>query len=164
MSNKTFRKGYTIIISTQAYAKLNNIMLDNIYSKKARYDKLMVMKDISNGKKTRPIVIIWENKDCDRFIAAPMTTSNSKYNQKNAFYNKKNLKKITYWKFDPLVLKKNSTPINGYFEKWDDELIKEFLDDWKNRNNMKKSYQYLKGKINELKVETYEKMLKIEKK
>ena len=70
-----YRKGDAFIISIFAYAKLkNNFIRESKLNLKFLYKKEDVDKHAKDGKRTRTVIVIWNNKFSDYILAIPETT------------------------------------------------------------------------------------------
>ena len=167
-NKKLLYKGNKISITIDYYAYLHNEFIKNLgldKNKELLYSSEKVNKDKKDGKKSRPIIIIWSNKFSNKIIAVPETTKYKDPNKIPSFespeWDEKNMKR--YWKYDVLVF--NSEDIKLYknyvFKKIKKDVINEFLESWKGAHpHLKKSNKYLQLKINESEIEVRKNIIK----
>ncbi len=99
---KLYRKGNRILLKKLSYVKYFNNFNERI-NVEFRYKKEIALKEIEEGKKTRPIIVLWENDNHNKIIAFSTSTKKNKKTIKNNFVYKE-----TIWKPEVLLINKNT--------------------------------------------------------
>ncbi len=133
-----YKSGDSISVTTRDYAKMFNAYLRAIGNNNEGkiYSTVKVNSQIKQGKRFRPLLVIWNDKFSRKMIVAPMTTSENKY----VTYE---LKDGSYASLNVLVLDKNQIEVlfNGSIHETHDEAkMKEFIESIKAKRY--KTYQY----------------------
>ncbi|BDV02250.1 MAG: hypothetical protein HPAVJP_1390 [Candidatus Hepatoplasma vulgare] len=148
--------GSKVNITTKAYqVNYNSSLKKHNHKLKKKYTDEEYKRDKNNDKKTRPIVIIHNDKNKNFIIAVSESSSKNKSQIRNNYKNGKN--KI--WKFELLLIKKENlklVPVNTekidnfIWEKYQENEIKNFLGEFKKRKEI--IYKAIEKHINEVNI------------